>query len=170
MFTHLLTHRLSRLALTIILPSALALLLMWLPGGVPTAQAATRCVNHTGAGGCYTTIHGAVSAAVAGDVISISAGTYHENLTVNKSLDFIGAGTGNTIVDGRNLNHVFTITAARAWSSSTPWTKPPAWTAAAAWKTPSRKSCTSSGSTCPPGCASSSPAAPKPSYRRNCST
>ena len=67
---------------------------------IPTklTKAATLCVDATGAGGCYTTIQDAVNAASDGDTINIVAGTYVENVTVNKSVTLAGAGIGNTIV------------------------------------------------------------------------
>jgi len=61
------------------------------------------CVDPAGAGGCFTTIQGAVNSVPAGGdaVITIAAGTYLENLTVSGiTVSFIGAGVGQTIVDG----------------------------------------------------------------------
>ncbi len=62
------------------------------------AHAATLCVNETGSGGCYSSIQGAINAATNGDTINIAAGTYIENVVVNKSVTLAGAGIGNTIV------------------------------------------------------------------------
>jgi len=47
----------------------------------------------------YATIQAAVNAAVAGQTITVDAGTYDETVTVNKSLDIQGAEAG---VDARN--------------------------------------------------------------------
>jgi len=65
--------------------------------------AATSCVNPTGAYGCLATIGAAVSAASSGDVIQVAAGTYKEDVTINKTLSLIGAGSASTIIDATGL-------------------------------------------------------------------
>jgi parallel beta-helix repeat protein len=65
--------------------------------------AATLCANPTGASGCQSTIGAAVSAASAGDVIQVAAGTYKEDVTISKSLSLIGAGSATTIIDATGL-------------------------------------------------------------------
>jgi hypothetical protein len=65
--------------------------------------AATVCVNPTGASGCQTTIGAAVSAASSGDTIQVAAGTYKEDVTINKTLALIGAGSATTIIDATGL-------------------------------------------------------------------
>ncbi len=55
------------------------------------------------------TIGGAIGKASNGDTITIAAGTYAENLSVNKSLTFVGAGRDQTIVDGGASGTVFDI-------------------------------------------------------------
>jgi hypothetical protein len=68
----------------------------------------TRYVNSDGICGsntpCYTTIQAAINASVAGDIIQVAAGTYHEALTIGINLDLIGAGAATTIVDASGLN------------------------------------------------------------------
>ncbi|HPE58533.1 MAG TPA: right-handed parallel beta-helix repeat-containing protein, partial [Bacteroidales bacterium] len=48
----------------------------------------------------YMTIQAAIDAANAGDVIEVAAGTYTENVTVNKNISLIGADAATTIIDG----------------------------------------------------------------------
>lgn len=74
--------------------AALALLTM-----AGTAQAATSTVCPEGTPTCdFATIQGAVDAASSGDTINVAAGTYTENVNVNKQLTILGAQSG---VDAR---------------------------------------------------------------------
>ncbi len=50
-------------------------------------QAATLCVEPTGADGCYTTIQDGVDASSAGDTIEVRPGTYFENVVVPAGKD-----------------------------------------------------------------------------------
>ena len=55
-------------------------------------------------------IQGAVNAAaLSGDTINIAAGTYKENVQIDKSLVLKGAGSAKTIVDGNKAGSVFTV-------------------------------------------------------------
>ena len=54
-------------------------------------------------------IQGAVNAAQSGDTINTAAGTYKENVNIDKSLAVNGAGQGITIVNGDQANSVFYI-------------------------------------------------------------
>ena len=69
------------------------------------AVAATRCVKPSGAGGCYTSIQGAIDASAAGDTVAIGAGVYYENVSVPSSkegLKLLGASKLTTIIDPDN--------------------------------------------------------------------
>ena len=54
-------------------------------------------------------IQGAVTAAQTGDFINVAAGTYKENVKIDKSLTVNGAGAGKALVDGQLAGSVFTI-------------------------------------------------------------
>jgi hypothetical protein len=56
-----------------------------------------------------STIQGAVNAAQSKDTINVAAGTYKENVVIDKSLTINGAGRFDTIVDGNKLGSVFKI-------------------------------------------------------------
>lgn len=49
--------------------------------------------------GQYATIQAAINAASQGDTIHVSAGSYAENLSINKGLTFVGANTGKAGAD-----------------------------------------------------------------------
>ncbi|TDK50649.1 right-handed parallel beta-helix repeat-containing protein [Antarcticimicrobium luteum] len=53
--------------------------------------------------GSYATIQDAVNAADEGNTIRLGAGTFSETVTVDKAVNFEGAGDGQTIMDGTGL-------------------------------------------------------------------
>ena len=61
----------------------------------------------------YTTITAAITAAGNGDTIAVAAGTYAENITINKSLVLQGAGATTTTISGSGAigSSIITITA-----------------------------------------------------------
>ncbi len=66
------------------------------------APAATRCVNRTGSGGCYSAIQSAVNAALPGDTILIQAGTYYQSVSVpadKTGVKIIGVSKATVILD-----------------------------------------------------------------------
>lgn len=68
-----------------------------------SVQAAERCVDASGKGGCSTTIGAAVAAAAANDVVLVASGSYHEDVVIGKPLSLLGAGAENTIIDATGL-------------------------------------------------------------------
>src|SRR5947209_8471376 len=62
-------------------------------------SAASLCVAPGGAGGCQSSIQAAVTAAAAGDTITVAAGTYNGNIVINKALSLVGAGSGTTTIN-----------------------------------------------------------------------
>jgi parallel beta-helix repeat protein len=70
----------------------------------------TRYVGGTGPGN-YSKIQDAIDNASTGDTIYVWAGTYYENVIVNKTLTLIGNGTGNTIINGSDTGDVVHVTA-----------------------------------------------------------
>ena len=54
-------------------------------------------------------IQGAVDASESGDAVNVAPGTYFENVQIDKSLNVMGAGAYDTIVDGQQSGSVFTI-------------------------------------------------------------
>jgi hypothetical protein len=85
----------------------------------PRALAAWRhqlATLNVGVGQTYTTIQAAITAAAAGDTIVVAAGTYAENVTVNKTVTIQGANTGIAGSASRNaestIEGTVTITAA----------------------------------------------------------
>jgi len=57
----------------------------------------------------YPTIQAAVNAAGTGDVVEVDAGTYLENVIVNKTVTIRGASATSTVVDGGGIGVVFNI-------------------------------------------------------------
>jgi LPXTG-site transpeptidase (sortase) family protein len=78
--------------------SILALILLACLTFATSVNAATLCVEPSGAGGCYTTIQAAINAASDGDTISVLAGNYAENVVIDRAVTLSGAGTASAFI------------------------------------------------------------------------
>jgi|GEM_PF-1052629 len=66
----------------------------------------------------YATIQQAINAANPGDTIYIKNGTYHEHVSVNKTLQLIGENNEASIIDGGSLGTVMTVNAGGMFGSA----------------------------------------------------
>lgn len=73
-----------------------------------SVEAKTITVD-VGGNGNYTTIQSAIDNASDGDTIHVWAGTYFENVIINKTISLIGNGTGNTTINGNGTGNVIEI-------------------------------------------------------------
>ena len=95
--------------------AALLIASTWL--GATPASATTLTVCHSGC--AYTQIGPAVAAASSGDTIRIGPGTYEGGITIDISLQLVGAGPAATIISGGGS--VLTIGTVLASSEPTVW-------------------------------------------------
>lgn len=61
--------------------------------------------------GNYSSIQAAIDNATSSDTIHVWAGTYYENVVVDKTVSIIGNGSEDTIIDGGKTGSGFTVTA-----------------------------------------------------------
>ena len=97
-------HKFTSISLILILVLGTLPLILDIAFEHSTVTAATITVDPNGEGN-YTTIQAAIDNASAGDTIRIWAGTYNEQITVNKTLTIIGNGTENTTIDGAGFTY-----------------------------------------------------------------
>ena len=76
-----------------------------------SAPRGTRGTLYVGSGQTYTKIQDAVDAAISGDTIRVYAGTYYENVVIDKTISLIGNGTSHTVVNGSFTGSTITIKA-----------------------------------------------------------
>lgn len=96
----------KRIACGIILTILLTSALIWVVGIQPV-KATTITVPDD-----YATIQGAINAASDGDTINVRAGTYYENVIINKKISLVGEDRGTTIIDGSGNGNVVCMTSA----------------------------------------------------------
>ena len=81
------------LAVTMVIAAATA------AAATPAARAAgTLCVSSKP--GCFSTIQAAVNAAHDGDTVTVAAGSFAGGVTIDVSVNLIGAGSSKTIING----------------------------------------------------------------------
>jgi hypothetical protein len=83
----------------------------WTPiyeGSDPTITPVNR-VENDNTGIIYATIQTAVNAAFPGNKLNIWAGTYYENVVIEKPLTLIGNGSANTIINGSATGNAVTV-------------------------------------------------------------
>ena len=79
--------------------SAATALFVFAPAGAWSRGGAdTLCVGDKP--GCYATIQAALEAAHDGDTIKVAPGTFAGGITIEKSVDLVGAGAKATVIDG----------------------------------------------------------------------
>src|SRR4051794_24135125 len=115
--------RLRALAMAAVVLTTAALALATVPAGAvtntwfvsPSGSDSTAC--STPSSPCKT-IGQAVTNAAAGDTISVAAGTYTEQVTINKQLTVTGAGAATTLIDATAKDHAVLITGAASAGTS----------------------------------------------------
>ena len=101
-----------RFSVALLLLGVLCVVLNWLAAGrigIRPVRAALLCVNPAGTGGCFTTIGAAVAAAAAGDTINVAAGTYNEQVNLNKPGLFLRGAKATTAACARLSNENQTV-------------------------------------------------------------
>ncbi|MCK4443848.1 MAG: hypothetical protein KAW09_04850, partial [Thermoplasmata archaeon] len=72
--------------------------------------ATTLYVGGVGPGN-YTTIQGAIDAAIPGDTVFVYDGTYNENLVIDRTLSLIGENRDSTLINGGGFGDTIYVTA-----------------------------------------------------------
>ena len=84
---------------SITLSLAISLACVGVGSGVQPALGSALCVAHDDPA-CFPGIQGAIDAASDGDTITIGPGTFGGGITIDKSVELVGAGRHATIIDG----------------------------------------------------------------------
>lgn len=101
---------------------AQALAILVLASGCTVAFAANSCVNPGGKSGCWPTIGGAVAAASSGDVITVWAGAYPEQVNITKSVSLVAAAGARPVINANGksrgifINGMATAPVAGVWN------------------------------------------------------
>ena len=104
----------SGIMLSLLLTSILTLAFNIQPArSVPT----TWTVDNNGPAD-FSLIQDAVNAASPGDIIQVKAGTYYENVVINKTVSLVGENRANTIIDGNKTDSTVFVTDANNFTIS----------------------------------------------------
>ncbi len=79
---------------------------------IGTVGGKTWIVDDDWAGADHDNIQDALDECENGDLIRIYAGTYHEDININRSVSLSGNGTGNSYIKGKSHNRIITVEAA----------------------------------------------------------
>ena len=101
-------HRIFTISLILILFFTSNPLNLNQPQAIITVTAETIIVNITGSAN-FTSIQEAIDQAEHGDTVYVEPGIYYENVTINKSINLIGAGAEHTSIIGDQVRAVIKL-------------------------------------------------------------
>jgi parallel beta-helix repeat protein len=80
-------------------------------GAMDKEGAEAGVILYVGSGQTYSRIQDAIDNASVNDTVRVYAGTYYENVVLDKPIDLIGNGSADTIIDGGRIDDVIYVSA-----------------------------------------------------------